>query len=158
MSVQADLARWMYRGGRPNWLARSMNAFGARVFATGRAGKRQATLEVRGRVSGNVVRLPVVVAELDGEKYLVSMLGTNANWVRNVEADDRRAVLASGSRRRVTLEPVPAPERPAIIKAYLAVAPGARPHIPIDHRAPAAQFASVADSVPVYSVRDDGPA
>jgi hypothetical protein len=158
MGLNADLARWMYRGGRPNALARSMNAVGARVFATGRAGRRQATLEVRGRVSGERVRLPVVVAELGGERYLVSMLGPSANWVRNVEADGRRAVLVSGDRRRVSLEPVAPEQRPAVIKAYLAVAPGARPHIAVDRHAPLEEFARVAAQVPAYRVIDDGPA
>jgi hypothetical protein len=158
MGVNADLARWMYRGGRPNALARGMNAVGARVFATGRVGRRQATLEVRGRVSGETVRLPVVVAELGGDRYLVSMLGATANWVRNVEADARRAILASGERRKVLLQPVEVANRPAVIKQYLVVAPGARPHIPVDYRASESEFERVAPAVPVYRVVDAGPA
>jgi hypothetical protein len=43
------------------------------------------------------VRLPVVIAEHDGERFLVSMLG-EANWVHNVHAAGGRAVLRHGKR------------------------------------------------------------
>ena len=66
--------RWLYRNGRPNSLARAINSVWARAFATGRGPKMVATLEVVGRKSGKPVRLPVVIADLDGERYLVSML------------------------------------------------------------------------------------
>jgi hypothetical protein len=38
------------------------------------------TLEVIGRRSGKIVSLPVVVAVVDGERYLVSMLGDDVQW------------------------------------------------------------------------------
>lgn len=43
-----------------------------------------AQLEVAGRKTGNPVSFPVVVADYQGERYLVSMLGEDTNWVRNV--------------------------------------------------------------------------
>ena len=89
--------RWLYRDGRPNSLARAINAVWARAFATGRGPASVATLEVVGRKSGKPVRLPVVIADLDGERYLVSMLGDNTNWVRNVRAAGHRAVLLRGA-------------------------------------------------------------
>lgn len=45
--------RWLYRGGRPNSLARAINAVWARVFASGRGPSQVATLEVVGRKSAN---------------------------------------------------------------------------------------------------------
>ena len=37
--------------------------------------------------------MPLVLAAIDGERYLVSMLGNDAGRVRNVRADDGRAVF-----------------------------------------------------------------
>jgi hypothetical protein len=35
--------------------------------------------------SGRIVVLPLVMAVVEGERYLVSMLGKQVNWVKNVE-------------------------------------------------------------------------
>jgi hypothetical protein len=66
-----------------------------------------ATLEVTGRRSGHTVSLPVVVAVVAGQRYLVSMLGEGVQWVKNVRAAGGKAVLHSGSREEVYLEEVP---------------------------------------------------
>jgi hypothetical protein len=55
------------------------------------------------------------------------MLGEDANWVRNVRAAGGRAALRHGHREAVRLEEVPADLRPAILRRYLAAAPGTRP-------------------------------
>jgi len=39
----------------------------------------------------------MVTAECDGERYLVSMLGNDANWVRNVRAAGARGPALAGS-------------------------------------------------------------
>ena len=95
------LKRWMYRGGRPGSLARVMNRMSEMQFSAGLfSPKRAMTLEVPGRRTGRVISFPVVVADYHGDRYLVSMLGNDANWVRNVQAAGGRAVLgaATGSR------------------------------------------------------------
>ena len=84
--------------------------------------------------------MPVVVADLDGERYLVAMLGKRVNWVRNVRAAGGAAVLHHGARTAVHLEEVPVAERAPILKRYLELAPGARAHIPVDRHAPVAEF------------------
>ena len=58
-----NLNRWMYAGGRPNRLARALNRMWAIVWAAGLWPHRMNTLEVRGRRSGRLVSLPVVVAD-----------------------------------------------------------------------------------------------
>ena len=86
--------RWMYRKGRPGLLARAMNRASAVQFSAGLLSpKRAVTVEVAGRRTGRVISFPVVAAEYAGERYLVSMLGNNANWVRNVRAAGGRVVL-----------------------------------------------------------------
>jgi deazaflavin-dependent oxidoreductase (nitroreductase family) len=110
------------------------------------------TLEVTGRKSGRTISLPVVLAIVDGQRYLVSMLGDNVNWVQNVRAAGGKAVLRSGRREPVQLEEVPADQRAPILRAYLQRAPGARPHVPVNKDAPLAEFQRVATGFPVFRV------
>jgi hypothetical protein len=113
---------------------------------------RAATLEVTGRHSGRLVPFSVVTAEYDHERYLVSVLGNDANWVRDVRAGDGRAVLCRGSRERVRLEEVESADRAPILRRYLAVAPGARPYLPVDHHALLAEFEGIAAQFPVFRI------
>ena len=92
----AMFARWLYRGQRPNALARSINRVAAAVFARGVAPDYLVTLDVTGRRSGRTISLPLVMAILDRQRYLVSHLGTDVAWVRNVKATAGRAVLRHG--------------------------------------------------------------
>jgi deazaflavin-dependent oxidoreductase (nitroreductase family) len=147
--------RWIYRGGRPGLLAKAMNRLTARLYATG-SSRRGTTLEVRGRRTGNPVSLPVVVADYEGSRYLVSMLGTEANWVRNVQAAGGHAALVRHSRRAVQLVEVPVGQRAPVLRRYLEVAPGARPHIPISRDAPLEQFQQIAAQFPVFRSTNAG--
>ena len=148
----SDFTRWLYRGQRPNWVARIMNRATAAVASTGIAANYLETLEVIGRKSGRTFSLPVVIAVVDGERYLVSMLGENVSWVQNVRAAGGRAVIRSGGREQVQLEEVSADQRAPILRAYLQRAPGARPHVPVDKDAKLAEFQNVAAAFPVFRV------
>lgn len=152
MRFYDEYLRWLYRGGGPNRFARLQNRVSAVVFATGIWPDRVAELEVRGRRSGRVISFPVVIVGYEGERYLVAMLGANANWVRNARAADGRAVLRHGRHEDIRLEEVPAGARPAILRKYLAVAPGARPHIPADRHAPLSEFEQIAPQIPVFRI------
>jgi hypothetical protein len=101
-----QLLRWLYRGGRPNRFARLQNRAAAIAFAAGIVPKRAAALEIPGRRSGRVISFPVAIADFKGERYLVSMLGANVNWVRNLKAVGGRAVLRHGRRESVHLEEI----------------------------------------------------
>ena len=78
--------RRYYRGGRPNRVARILNRCGAAIFALGVAPNYMVTLEVPGRRSGRTISFPLVMVVVADERYLVSMLGEETNWVRNVKA------------------------------------------------------------------------
>ncbi|MFC8616279.1 nitroreductase/quinone reductase family protein [Micromonospora purpureochromogenes] len=148
-----EAQRRLYPGDRPSRLARVMNRVDAAQFATGvLAPRRAVTLEVRGRRTGRRIAVPVVVADLDGDRYLVSMLGENVNWVRNVRAAGGRAVLRHGGREHVLLREVDVARRAPVLRRYLHLAPGARPHLPVDRRAPLAEFEAVAARYPVFRV------
>ncbi|KPI07470.1 hypothetical protein OK074_0180 [Actinobacteria bacterium OK074] len=149
--------RWMYRGGRPGLLARVMNRQSVLAASAGMTSRRLVAMEVRGRRTGRRISLPVVVADYEGDRYLVAMLGQDTNWVRNVRAAGGRVVLRHGRREAVRLEEVEVGARAPVLRRYLALAPGARPHLPVDRRAPLEEFARIADRVPVFRVRPDRP-
>jgi hypothetical protein len=95
--------RRLYRGGRPNGFARMQNRGSAIAFAAGIWPMRAAALEVRGRRSRRAISAPIVIADYEGERFLVSMLGEHANWVRNVRSAGVRAVLRRGRRESTTV-------------------------------------------------------
>ncbi len=144
--------RRMYSGGRADPAATGMARMWSRVFAWGLLPGRWVTLEVTGRRTGHPTRFPLGMADLDGEWYLVSMLGERCNWVRNVRAAGGRAVLVHGRRRPVLLVEVEASERARVLRRYLQVVPGGRPHIPVAPGAPVAAYESVAGDYPAFRV------
>ena len=146
------LRKWLYRNGRPNWLATALNRCSAVAHSLGIAPNYLVTLEVPGRQSGRAVRLPLVMAQVQSERYLVSMLGADVNWVRNVKAADGQAVLLHGRREKVRLEEIPADRRAPVLKAYLKRAPGARPHVAVHKDAAPSEFERVAPRFPVFRV------
>ena len=90
---------------------------------------------------------------VEGERYLVSMLGEGTNWVRNVRSAGGDAVLRHGRREEVHLQEEVEPERRApVLKAYLGRAPNARAHVPVGKDAPLAEFERVAPRFPVFRV------
>jgi len=98
-----------------------------------------------------MISFPVVVADYQGERYLVAMLGQKTNWVRNLRADGR-AVLRHGRREEVSLVEDRSGNRAAILRRYLDLAPGARPFFPIDRHASLGEFARIVDQYPVFHV------
>ena len=150
-----QLGRWYYRGGRPNRVAKFLNRISAILHSTGVAPNYMVTLEVVGRKSGKTISFPLVMTVIESERYLVSMLGEEANWVKNLQAAGGRATLRHGVTEQVRLEEVDPVLRPPILKAYLKHAPGGRPHIPVDKDAPLAEFEKVAAQIPVFQVQRD---
>ncbi len=45
----------------------------------------------------------------------------------------------------------------AVLRRYLELAPGGRPHVPVDRRAPLAEFERVANRYPVFRIRAATP-
>ena len=152
MLTPMNLKKWLYRGGRPNWVASVINRCWAMIHALGVAPNYLVTLEVRGRRSGRRIRLPLVMVVIEGERYLVSMLGTEVDWVRNVKAAGGHVTLRHGRREEVRLEEVAVDRRAPVLKAYLQRAPGARPHLPVHKDAPLVEFEQVSAQFLVFRV------
>ena len=151
-SIPADLKRWIYRDGRPHTLAKILNRGWAILHSLGIFPDRFVTLEVAGRNSGKVISFPLAMAVMNGERYLVSMLGAETNWVRNVRAASGKARLVHGISEQVLLKEVNVEKRAPILKEYLQIAPGARPHIPISKDAPVSEFEKIASEYPVFKL------
>jgi hypothetical protein len=150
--VKEASRRWMYRGKRRNQVAKLLNRLDATAAAAGIGPKRLVRLEVRGRRTGRRLSFPVVIAEYEGQRYLVAMLGQGANWVRNVRAAGGQAVLKHGRRENVVLEEIDTSVRAPILRRYLEAAPGARAHFPVDRQAPMEQFERIADQYSVFRI------
>ena len=144
--------QWLYRGQRPGWIAKFFNRMWANAASKKVMDNGLVALEVIGRKSGRVVSFPLVMVTVDGQRYLASMLGKDAQWVRNVRAANGKAVLRRGGYEDVQLEEIPVDQRPPILKAYLHAAPGARPHVPVDMDAPLTEFEKIAAEYPVFHV------
>jgi len=146
------LKRWMYRGGHPNILTKIINKGWAIVHSSGIAPNWLVTLEVVGRQYGKTIGFPLAMLGIDGDRYLVSMLGEDANWVKNVKAAGGRARLVHGIKENVILQEVDVGQRAPILKMYLHYAPGAQPHIPVDKDAPLSDFEEIASKIPVFKL------
>jgi hypothetical protein len=149
---KVSLHRWMYPDGHPNRLAKVLNRGSAILHSLGIYPNYFVTLEVVGRKSGTVISFPLAMTVMNGGRYLVSMLGWETNWVRNVKAAEGKARLRHGTSEQVLLKEVDARQSAPILKKYLQIAPGARPHIPINKDAPIAEFEKIASEYPVFRV------
>lgn len=153
--VKEASRRWMYGGKRPNRVAALLNRGTGALVAAGIGPKRIVRLEVRGRRTGRRLSFPVVIADYEGQRYLVAMLGKEANWVRNIGAAGGKAVLRHGRREDVVLDEVDPSMRAPILRRYVEVASGGRAHFPIDQGAPLEQFEQISEQYPVFRIRVD---
>ena len=144
--------RWLYRGGRPHLWAKIQNKAWAIIHSLGILPDRFVTLQVVGRKSGKMISFPLAMTVMNGERYLVSMLGEDANWVRNVKAAGGKARLVHGRNEPVLLKEVDNGQKASILQAYLQLAPGARPHIPISKDAPLSEFEKIVSKYPVFRI------
>ncbi len=152
MSKYDDYLRWLYRRGHPNRFARLQNRLSAIAFGAGILPKRAAALEIHGRRSGRLTSFPVAIADYEGGRYLVAMLGKDVNWVQNLRAAGGLAVLRHGARETVRLVEVDPSIRAPILRRYLQIAPGARAHIPVERDASLHDFERVAPDFPVFRI------
>ena len=144
--------RLFYRGWRPTRFGRWVNRFQCWWSGLGLPRRFMAALEVRGRASGRRRANAVVIAGVEGNRYLVSMLGPRSDWVKNVEAAHGDAVIRQGSRRRVHLVLVPPEQRAPILREYVRMAPSGRQHFPLPVGAPLSDFEAIAERYPVYRI------
>lgn len=149
---RGELMRLFYRNWRPTRLGRLANWFACLWSGLGLPPKFQAVLEVQGRTSGRTRSTPVVIATVEGQGYLVSMLGPGSDWVKNVEAAHGDAVVRQGRRRPVHIVVVPPEQRAPILQEYVRIASSGRQHFPLPVGAPLSDFEAIAGRYPVYRI------
>jgi hypothetical protein len=144
--------RLFYRNWRPTRLGLWVNRFSGWWSGLGLPPRIQAVLEVPGRTSGHRRSNPVVIATLESKRYLVSMLGPESDWVKNVEAAHGNAVIRQGRRRLVHLVAVPPEQRAPVLREYVRIATSGRQHFPLTVGAPLSDFEAIAARYPVYRI------
>lgn len=144
--------RLFYRNWHPTRLGRWVNRVQGWYSGLGLPPSFQAVLEVRGRTSGRRRSNPVVIATVEGKRYLVSMLGRQSDWVRNVEAAHGDAVLRQGRRQPVHLTLLEPEQRAPVLREYVRIASSGRTHFPVAVGAPLSEFAAIAEQYPVYRI------
>ncbi len=145
------------------WYQRLNRLLGVPLASLGWAPRDAATLEVHGRTTGRLRRTPVLITHLGTDRYLVALAG-RSHWVRNVRAAGGQAWLRRRGRTEVSLEELPAAERPPILLAYLHGAerdgtPSARTetaahYFGLDPDPDLADVAAIADHYPVFRIHD----
>lgn len=144
--------RLFYRDWHPTRLGRMMSGVWAWAAGHGLAPRILLTLQVQDRSSGRIDNTVLVVATHQGQAYLVSMLGDDAQWVQNVRAAGGWAFIKRGLSHPVVLTEIPPAERAPILKAWCQVATSGRQHIPISPEAPISAFETIAGDYPVFRI------
>jgi deazaflavin-dependent oxidoreductase (nitroreductase family) len=139
-----------------------MNRVWSRVVAAGLVPRRwpgkpvmgSTTLEVLGRKTGVVRRVPVTWIELGASRYLVAMMGEESDWVHNARASGGRVTLKRGGRRDAVLEELPVAERASVIQAWYRRTGSATPrhYIGLPRGAPIEAFETIAPRWPVFRI------
>lgn len=141
---------------------RVMNRLWCRIVAAGLAPRRwpgepvigAMTLEVPGRKTGVMRRVPVTWVEFEGERYLVAMMGEESDWVHNARATDGAVVLRRGKRKHAVLEELPVSERAPVLHEWYKRVGSSTPkrYIGLPSDAPVEAFTQIAPRWPVFRI------
>jgi deazaflavin-dependent oxidoreductase (nitroreductase family) len=117
------------------------------------------TLEVRGRKSGVIRRVPVTWVEHDGAKYLVAMMGEESDWVHNARASGGKVIFKRGRRKKNLLAELPVAERAPVLQSWYRRTGSSTPkkYIGLDANAPLAEFEKIAPRWPVFRIESALP-
>lgn len=149
---RSSYLRYFYRDWHPTRLGRMWSKAYAWLAGLGIAPDLLASLAVKDRVTGRLDSTVLVVVQYENDRYLVSMLGNDSDWVLNLRAAEGSAFIKSGKRHSVKLCEVPPGERAPILKAWSQIATSGRQHLPIPPDAPVEAFAAIASDYPVFRI------
>ena len=140
----------------PPFFFRLLEALYGRVFrlvaALGVPPSFIVTLETTGRRSGRARSVVLILADHEGHRYAVSVLGGSSDWVQNVIATGGQATIRHGRRRRVRLQAVPVGQRAPVLRSYLKWALGARRVLGLGPASPIEEFERIAADHPVFRI------
>lgn len=149
---QLSTLRLFYRDWRPTRLGKVVNGVSAWLSGLGLTPPILLTLQVPGRKSGRLRTNVLAPATVGGQRYLVSMLGDDSEWVRNVRAAGGHAFVKRGRSQPITLTEIPPEQRAPMLKAYCEIATSGRHHFPIPPTAPLSEFEAIAADYPVFRI------
>ena len=137
---------------RPTAIERVFNSTIGALVRMGIGLPNMRVLEVRGRKSGKLYRLPVDLLAHDGRLYLVAPRG-RAEWVRNAEASGSVALRRGRRVEQYQLRALPDVEKPPILKAYLdRFRREVQQFFPVPAGSPVDAFAALAPRYPAFEL------
>ena len=119
-----------------------------------RAGVKMGTmslLTVRGRKSGHLHTVPVLLIEQDGQRWLVAPYGV-VQWVRNIRAAGTATLTRGRRSETISVTELPAQEAAPILKLYLVKATAVRPYFDATIDSPLEAFEREAAQHPVFLI------
>ena len=149
---QSGYLRYFYRNRRPTRMGRIWNNAYAWLSGLGLTPQALVTLQVKARSDGRTASVILVGANYQGRKYLVSMLGDESEWVKNVRASEGKAFIKRGRTWPILLTEIPPEQRAPILKAWSQVATSGRKHLTVSHEAPLSEFEAIATDHPVFRI------
>jgi deazaflavin-dependent oxidoreductase (nitroreductase family) len=137
---------------RPNLFERLLNRAIGVLVRVGVGPPDMRVLEVRGRTSGRLYRLPVDLLTDRGRIYLVAPRG-HTQWVRNVEASGE-VTLRRGTRvQHYRIRALPDVEKAPILKAYLdRFRREVQRYFPVPAGSPVDRFGPLVSRYPAYEL------
>jgi hypothetical protein len=144
--------RFFYRDWHPTQFGRLWSRVVAWVSGLGLTPQILLTLQVKNRSTGRLCATILVSALCQGQRYIVSMLGNDSEWVQNVRAAGGKAFVKRGRSHPVMLTEIPVQERAPILKAWCQIATSGRQHLPVSHQAPISDFETIAEYYPVFRI------
>lgn len=150
--AEAGHMRAFYRNWRPTVVGRLTTRIFAFLAGIGLWSATMVDLQVRSRETGRLISHVLVPVRLEGEMFLVAMLGAGSRRVEDVRAAGGAAFLKKFRTRPVRLAEPPAPERGRVLRAWCQVATSGRLHLPVAADAPPEAFDRIAADYPVFRV------
>lgn len=138
---------------RPGRVERLFNACMGVLVRRGLGPSHIWELEVRGRKSGKLRRLPVDILESEGALFLVAPRG-RTQWVRNAEVQGEVALRRGRREVSYRLRVLADAEKPQILKLYLdRFQREVQRFFPVPAGSPVERFAALAERYPVFELR-----
>jgi deazaflavin-dependent oxidoreductase (nitroreductase family) len=137
---------------RPSRLELVFNRIVGTLLRLGIGFSHMRILEVRGRNTGKLYRVPVDVLSEHGKLYLVAPRG-HTQWVRNADASGQVSLRRGARVERYRLRALADAEKPPILKAYLdRFRRAVQRYFAVPAGSPAERFGPIAFRYPVYEL------
>ena len=112
-------------------------------------------VEIRGRKSGEPIRLPIAVVQMEGERYLVSPT-RQRSWAKNLLAARSLTVMAGGLTEQYSAEIASPAKAVLVLRFYVGQLTFAAPQFPFALSDSDDQIAAQLDKMAVFHlVRED---